>query len=125
MAVAVETRNRTREKEISGYLLRSGPSATRGVAAARTPRPGRTGSARCPSGALDFEQAELGGDAAGGGKSAGLAAGGDDAMARHDDGERISPQRLADFACRAGIAEPGRDVAKVSVWPGGMARAIS
>jgi hypothetical protein len=67
MAVAVETRNRTREKEISGYLLRSGPSATRGVAAARTPRPGRTGSARCPSGALDFEQAELGGDAAGGG----------------------------------------------------------
>jgi hypothetical protein len=48
--------------------------------------------------ALDFEQAELGRDAAGGGKSAGLPAGGGDAVARHDDGERVSPQRLADPA---------------------------
>ena len=60
-----------------------------------------------------------------GGKAAGLAAGRDDAVTRHDDGERVSAQRLANLARRAGIAEPDRDIAIGEVSPGAMVRAIS
>ena len=45
------------------------------------------------------------------GEAADLAAGGEHAMARHDDRERIAPERLPDGARRARRAEARRDVA--------------
>src|SRR6266478_615300 len=61
--------------------------------------------------ALDRQHAALGGDAPLGGKAADLAAGGEHAMARHYDRERISAERLPDRARRTGCADPPRDVA--------------
>ena len=61
--------------------------------------------------AFDREQAELGRDAAVGGEAAELAAGREHAMARHDDRERVAPERLPHGARRAARAEPRRDVA--------------
>jgi hypothetical protein len=57
---------------------------------------------------LDRQQAHLGGNAAGRRESAGLAVGGDNAVAGHDDRDRVLSHRLAD---RAGIrfAEPRRN----------------
>src|SRR5580704_15124101 len=60
---------------------------------------------------LDLEQAQLGGDAAGRGKAADLAAGCEDAMARHDDREWVLAHRLPHVARGTGIAEPFCDVA--------------
>ena len=49
-------------------------------------------------GALDLEDAPLGGDAARRREAAHLAVGAQHAMAGHDDGDGIAPQRLADLA---------------------------
>src|SRR5262249_60648934 len=54
--------------------------------------------------------ARLGGAAAVGGEAAGLAAGREHAMARHDERERVSPERLSDVAREAAFAEPRRDL---------------
>src|SRR6516162_2439536 len=67
---------------------------------------GRIAGAR----AFDREQAQLGGDAAVGGEAAGLPAGGEHAMARHDDRERVSSERLPDVARQPPFAEPRRDL---------------
>ena len=61
--------------------------------------------------AFDREEPELRRDAAVGGEAAGLAAGGEHAMARHHDGEWVSPERLAHGAGQAPRAEVRRDVA--------------
>src|SRR5439155_5301892 len=61
--------------------------------------------------AFDREEPELRRDAAVGGEAAGLAAGGEHAMARHHDREWVSPERLAHGAGQAARAEPRRDVA--------------
>src|SRR5207245_6777274 len=61
--------------------------------------------------ALDRQHAALGGDAPLGGKAADLAAGGEHAMARHNDRERISAERLPDRPRGTGHADPPRDVA--------------
>src|SRR5215475_10274378 len=60
--------------------------------------------------AFDREQAQLGRHAAIGGETAGLAAGREHAMARHDERERVSPERLPDVAREAAFAEPRRDL---------------
>src|SRR5215831_11020887 len=60
--------------------------------------------------AFDREEAQLGGDAAIGGEAAGLAAGREHAMARHDERERVSPERLPDVARQPPFAEPSRDL---------------
>src|SRR5499427_3512692 len=60
--------------------------------------------------AFDREQAQLGGDAAVGGEAAGLAAGGEHAMARHDERERVSSERLPDVAREGAFAEPRGDL---------------
>ena len=60
---------------------------------------------------LDRQQAQLGAHAAGRGKSAGLAAGRQHAVARHDDRERILPKRLRDVARQTAIAQPLGDLA--------------
>src|SRR5260370_34224847 len=49
-------------------------------------------------GALDLEDAPLGGDAAIGREAAHLAVGAQHAMAGHDDGDRVLAHRLADLA---------------------------
>src|SRR5262245_52542318 len=60
--------------------------------------------------AFDREQPQFGRDSAIGGESAGLAAGGEHAMARHDERERVSPERLSDVAREATLAELRRDL---------------
>ena len=64
-----------------------------------------------PGRAFDCQHANLRRDAAASGEAARLAARGEDAVARDDDGERISPEGLADRAGRAGRADPRRDLA--------------
>jgi len=61
--------------------------------------------------ALDRQHLELGGDAAIGGEAAGLAAGGEHAVARHHDRAGIAPERLADIARQLDAAEPFCNVA--------------
>ena len=61
--------------------------------------------------ALDREHAELRADAAVGGEAAHLAAGGEHAMAGHDDRERVAAEGLADGACGARRAGACCDVA--------------
>src|SRR5215470_15079197 len=61
--------------------------------------------------AFDREQAQLGRHAAVGGEAAGLAAGREHAMARHDDWERVASERLPDVARQPTFAEPHRDLA--------------
>src|SRR5262249_33530742 len=61
--------------------------------------------------ALDREETELRRDAAPGGEPAELPARGDDAMTRHDDGERIPSERTSDVTGRIARAETGRDLA--------------
>jgi glyoxylase-like metal-dependent hydrolase (beta-lactamase superfamily II) len=61
--------------------------------------------------AFDGEHFELGHNAAIGGKSAGLAAGGEHAVARHHDRTGIAPERLADIARQLDAAEPFGDIA--------------
>src|SRR5262249_14073061 len=58
--------------------------------------------------AFDREQAQLGRHAAVGGEAAGLAAGREHAMARHDDRERVASERLPDVARQPTFAEPRR-----------------
>src|SRR5215472_15650916 len=60
--------------------------------------------------AFDREQAQLGRHATVGGEAAGLAAGREHAMARYDDRERVSPERLPDVARQPPFAEPRRDL---------------
>src|SRR5215510_1319230 len=60
--------------------------------------------------AFNREQAHLGRHAAVGGEAAGLAAGREHAMARHDERERVSPKRLPDVARQPAFAEPRRDL---------------
>src|SRR5580765_1334256 len=60
---------------------------------------------------FDREKSELCRLAAIRGKAPGFAAGREDAVARDDDDERITAERLSDSACRPGVAEAGRDVA--------------
>ena len=57
------------------------------------------------------EHTALGGDAALSRKAADFAAGGEYAMARHDDREWVTAERLPDGACRARCADPCGDVA--------------
>src|SRR6266704_5487960 len=61
--------------------------------------------------AFDGEHFELGDDAAIGGKSAGLAAGGKHAVAGHHDRAGIVPERLADVTRQFDAAEPFGDIA--------------
>ena len=61
--------------------------------------------------AFDRQHLELGHDAAIGGKSAGLAAGGEHAVAGHHDRTGIAPERLADIARQLDAAEPLGDIA--------------
>src|SRR5258706_5019548 len=61
--------------------------------------------------ALDRQHPELGGDAAIGGEAAGLAAGGEHAVARHHDRTGIAPERLADIARQFDPAEPFCNIA--------------
>src|SRR5690606_35838188 len=61
--------------------------------------------------ALEAQHSGLGVDAAGGGEAAGLTAGSEDAVAGHDDRERVFAEGLAHRARRAGGAEPGGDLA--------------
>src|SRR6266851_6246420 len=61
--------------------------------------------------AFDGEHFELGDDAAIGGKSAGLAAGGEHAVAGHHDRAGIAPERLADVTRQFDAAEPFGDIA--------------
>ena len=75
--------------------------------------------------ALDLEQAQLRRDAAAGREAAELAAGGEHAMAGHDDRERVLPERLADVAGEAGLAEPRGDLAVGQRRAGPIDRAIS
>src|SRR5207247_8695759 len=105
-----------RNGPISSMMRASTGSATRRCS---TARPGSkpsawssltSGSAIYPR-ALDRQHAALGGDAPLGGKAADLAAGGEHTMARHNDRERISTERLPDRACRTGCADPPGDVA--------------
>src|SRR5262245_34071805 len=56
--------------------------------------------------AFDGEQRKLGRNAAVGRKASRLGAGRQHAMTRHNEGERVSPERLADLACEAAFAEP-------------------
>src|SRR5215813_4105468 len=60
--------------------------------------------------AFNREQAQLGRHAAVGGEAAGLAAGREHAMARYDDRERVSPERLPDVARQGAFAKPSRDL---------------
>src|SRR5580704_13218237 len=60
--------------------------------------------------AFDREHFELGHDAAIGGEAAGLAAGGEHAVARHHDRTGIAPERLADIARQLDAAEPLGDI---------------
>src|SRR5208282_2704160 len=62
-------------------------------------------------GAFDGEHAALGYDASLGGKAADLTAGGEYAVARHDDREWISPERLSHSARGTRCADPRRNVA--------------
>src|SRR5271170_3381171 len=59
--------------------------------------------------AFDREEAAFGHNSALGRKTADLAAGGEHAMARDNDRERVSPERLPHGARGAGCAEPSRD----------------
>src|SRR6266702_3732258 len=61
--------------------------------------------------AFDGEHFELGDDAAIGGKSAGLAASGEHAVAGHHDRAGIVPERLADVTRQFDAAEPFGDIA--------------
>src|SRR5450631_129988 len=61
--------------------------------------------------AFDGEHFELCHDAAIGGKSAGFAAGGEHAMAGHNDRTRVAPECLADIARQLDAAEPLGDIA--------------
>src|ERR1700722_19619432 len=61
--------------------------------------------------ALDLEQAQFGGDAAGRGEATDLAARCEHTVARHDDRERVLAHRLSDVARDAGVAEPLCDLA--------------
>src|SRR6202140_193033 len=61
--------------------------------------------------ALYRQHLELGRDTAIGGEAAGLAAGGEHAVARHHDRTGIAPERLADIARQLDAAEPLGDVA--------------
>src|SRR5258706_15629439 len=61
--------------------------------------------------ALDRQHLELGGDAAIGGEAAGLAAGGEHAVARYHDRAGIAPERLADIARQLDAAEPFCNIA--------------
>jgi hypothetical protein len=54
--------------------------------------------------ALDFQEPKLGANAAGRGKAAEFAAGGEHAMAGHDNREWIVPERLADVAGQQPVA---------------------
>src|SRR5262249_28866305 len=60
--------------------------------------------------AVDREEPQLGRDAAVGGQAAGLAPGREHAMARHDERERVSSERLPDVARQPPFAEPRRDL---------------
>src|SRR5262245_18401956 len=60
--------------------------------------------------AFNREQAQLGRPAAVGGEAAGLAAGREHAMARHDDRKRVAPERLPDVVREGAFAEPSRDL---------------
>lgn len=62
-------------------------------------------------GVFEAKQSELGGNAAVRGEPADRAGGGDDAVARDHDREGVAAQCLADGPCRAGGAEPVRDLA--------------
>src|SRR6266436_8285715 len=105
-----------RNGPISSMILASTGSAARRCS---TARPGSKPSAWSSLAggvaiyprALDRQHAALRGDAPLRGKAADLAAGGEHAMARHDDRERISAERLPDGACRTGRAEPRGEVA--------------
>src|SRR5258706_9708842 len=61
--------------------------------------------------AFDRQHPGLGGDAAIGGEAAGLAAGGEHAVARHHDRTGIAPERLADVARQFDAAEPFCNIA--------------
>src|ERR1700722_5049912 len=72
-------------------------------------------------GAFDREHFQLGHDAAIGGEPTGLAAGGQHAVAGHDDRTGIAPERLADIARQLDAAEPFGDIAvseRLARWDG-------
>ena len=82
-------------------------------AAAAAVASGKIGKQRRTAGlrALDREQAQLGAHAAWRRKSASFAARRHDAMARHDDRERILPERLRDIAGQLPVAQALGDFA--------------
>ena len=78
----------------------------------------------CPR-TLNRQEAQLGRDAAIGGKPAELAASRQYAMAGHDDRKRVSPERLPHGACGAWRTQPLCKFAVRQRRPGGMVRATS
>src|SRR5262245_43092028 len=60
---------------------------------------------RARAGSLDGEEAQFGRDPAIGGEAPGLAARREHAMARHDNGERVAPERLPHVARQFAPAE--------------------
>ena len=125
MELLVDDRLRERDEEARGPPERH-PKRANGVDDARQRRVGRAHvrdrDARIEAEpaadreavhlrALDREHAELRAGAAVGGEAAHLAAGGEHAMAGHDDRERVAAEGLADGACGARRAGACRDVA--------------
>src|SRR5262249_47437985 len=99
--------------QLAQVIPASGCRATDGLraAGAATSSAVEEGAGSVQVGALDREETQLRRAAATGGDPAELPARGDDAMTRHDDGERIPSERTSDVTRRIAGAETGRDLA--------------